>query len=948
MTTSPRLQIGPYTISRELGRGGMGVVFLANDTKLDRQVAIKALPAHLAHDPDRLARFQREAKVLASLNHPGIGAIHGLEIVENQHYLVLEYVEGESLADRLARGPLPIDEALPLAKQIAEALEAAHEKGIVHRDLKPANVMLTTEGAIKVLDFGLARTADGPAPSTTGGVGSPDSPTLTTPPPIHSPTIAGTIMGTAGYMSPEQARGKSVDKRSDIFSFGCVLYEMLSGAQPFGGETVTDSLGAILHREPDWALLPPGTPPRIRELLANCLAKDRKQRLHDIGDARLALEHAAAGRDWAAATAGRGPSRPVLVAAFLLSAAAIITTGWMLGARFSTRPGIAGPVFASIDPAPGSTITVESDISGPAVLSPDGRLIAYSARDAAGGRVLCLQALNVAEPDPLNGTERAVFPFWSPDSRSIGFFANGKLRCIDLSTRTVRTLAEAPAGRGGAWLDSGDIVFTPAFQAGLFRVGSASGEPRPLTVVDGVRFKSHRWPSAVRGTDRFTYLAVNHDPGKRNETSVFIASLDGTLNKELFHTPFGAQVADNRLLFLRESTLMAVPIDTAAGTIRGEPVPLIAQVFGNPSTWHAGFSASDAGTLVYHQVPPADPKEPSVKPQAGLGEAVRATVVDRAGRPLAVAADGMLQNRLAVSPDGLSLAVSGRWPNDTSVASYDIWVFAIFGPGTDVATSKFEPAPVGAPPRRFSFMPGDEVSPRWSPDGKSIAFAKVYGPEPLGLFVKPLDGGEQLLQRAGPNDTQFVPTGWSPDGRYIICRRGAYVGGGDAAIVAVPAGGGAPIDLVAAPGTNANGTVSNDGKWLAFDTGAGGPADVLVVPFPPGWEAERAAGRPLPDFAQRHRVSIAGGALPVWGPGGTTLYYASTSNSMIAVRWSTDGVRFAFDAGQPLFDFPLGPSTAYDVFPGEGLFAVNTMLTPRDSKLRLVLNWPMLLNTPGR
>jgi serine/threonine protein kinase len=285
-------EIGPFKIERELGRGGMGVVYLATDTRLDRQVAIKALPADLAAAPDRLARFQREAKVLAALNHPNVGAIHGLEQSEGHQYLILEYIEGETLADRLAGGPLAVAEAITIAKQIAEALEAAHEKGVIHRDLKPGNVMVTAEDVVKVLDFGLARTDDGSS-STTNDAVRPDSPTVVSPV-RHSPTIPGVIMGTAGYMSPEQARGKSVDKRSDIFSFGCVLYEMLTGSGPFPGETVTDSLGAILHREPDWSMLPASTPRRVRDLLTNCLAKDRKQRLHDIADARLELERAMA------------------------------------------------------------------------------------------------------------------------------------------------------------------------------------------------------------------------------------------------------------------------------------------------------------------------------------------------------------------------------------------------------------------------------------------------------------------------------------------------------------------------------------------------------------------------------------------------------------------------------------------------------------------------------
>jgi len=368
--------IGPFKIERELGRGGMGVVYLATDAKLDRQVAIKALPADLGADPDRLARFQREAKVLASLNHSNVGGIYGLEASEGQQYLVLEFIEGETLADRLSRGPIPFEESLTLAKQIAEALEAAHEKGIVHRDLKPSNVMVTSEGVVKVLDFGLARTAEG-SPSSTNAAASSESPTISSPA-RHSPTIPGAIMGTAGYMSPEQARGKPVDKRSDIFSFGCVLYEMLTGAGPFPGETATDSLGAILHREPNWSLLPPSTPQRVRELLTKCLAKDRKNRLHDIADARLELDRAISGQEWSSAAAsGPLPRRTRIVAIGAACALALLAggTGWLLASRLS-RPG---PV------APPQTFHVSTTLqSSPPFrwllgISPDAKFLVYLA-----------------------------------------------------------------------------------------------------------------------------------------------------------------------------------------------------------------------------------------------------------------------------------------------------------------------------------------------------------------------------------------------------------------------------------------------------------------------------------------------------------------------------------------------------------------------------------------
>ena len=952
-------QIGPYAVTRELGRGGMGVVYLARDPKLDRDVAIKALPAHLAGDADRLSRFQREAKVLASLNHPGIAGIYGLEDIAGTQYLVLEFVDGETIAARLNRGLIPVDEALALAKQIAEALEAAHEKGVVHRDLKPGNVMVNTEGRVKVLDFGLARTGDG-APSTSSYGASAHSPTLTAPPPVHSPTIAGAIMGTAGYMSPEQARGRAVDKRSDIFSFGCVLFEMLSGRQPFSGETVADSLGATLHKELDLATLPPGTPPRVRDLLSRCLAKDRHQRLHDIADARIELDRAIAGQEWAAHAGARSSApaaRLVFGVAALLGAIVMLAAGWFLASRLAAPAVGAGLLYATIDGAPGTSISADGDLAGPAVISPDGRMVAFSARSAAGAQALCVRALDVAEPDQLRGTEYATFPFWSPDGHAIGFFAEGKLRRIDLATRTVRTLCDAPGARGGTWFESGDIVFTPAFQAALFRIPASGGEPVAITTVDKARFSSHRWPNAVRGTNRFTYLAVNHDPSKREETSVYFASLDGAMNKEVIHSPFGTQVVGDRLLFLRENTLLAVAIDTATGTLRGEPVAVLPDVRGDTATWNAGFSASETGALVYHAVPPPEPNagapggaktdapdtgDSATRPQAGLGESVRATVLSKSGAA-AVIADGMLQNSLAASPDGLQLAVSGRWPNDNSTAGYDIWIFTMFGAGSDFSKSRFEPVQTGGKPRRFTFMPGAEVSPSWSPDGKSIAFGKVFGDD-LGVYIKPLDGGgERALIRVGSGEQKVFPTAWSPDGRYLICSRSAYIRGASSEILAFPLAGGEPLLLVGKPETGGAGRISGDGKWLAYDTASVVDSEVFVKPFLPGWEAERAAGRPVPQAGERYRVSIAGGGRPAWGSLGKTLFYASSSNSIIGVRWSTEGTRFVFDAGQAYIDFPASPNSQYDVLPNEELFVMNSIMSPRNVKLRLVLNWPALL-----
>ena len=430
--------IGPFTIERELGRGGMGEVYLARDTRLDRQVAIKAMPAHLAQDPDRLARFQREAKVLASLNHPGIGTIYGLEEADGHQYLILEFVEGETLADWVSRGAIPVEESLSLAKQIAEALDLAQEKGVIHRDLKPGNVMVTPDGIVKVLDFGLARTEEGPASSITAK-SLADSPTVTSPArAVHSPTIPGVIMGSAGYMSPEQARGKSVDKRSDIFSFGCVLFEMLTGAQPFRGETVADAIGATLHKELDLNLLPAKTPRRVRDLLTNCLAKDRKNRLHDIGDARLELQRAI--NEPREHTTGTPPvdrwwrsPRGLLAACLLAVASVAIASAVVIPAFLTPRderraaPHPARVVRATLTLPKGMSCRI-GDRS--VALSPDASRIVIAARpvDESASASLFVRDLSRLEFQPIADTGDASYPFWSPDGRSIAFFERQTLR----------------------------------------------------------------------------------------------------------------------------------------------------------------------------------------------------------------------------------------------------------------------------------------------------------------------------------------------------------------------------------------------------------------------------------------------------------------------------------------------------------------------------------------
>ena len=576
----------------------MGIVYLARDTRLDRQVAIKALPDHLVDDADRLARFQREAKTLASLNHPGIGAIYGLESHEKHQYLVLEYIEGETLADVLKRGALLLDDALPLARHIAAAVEAAHGKGVVHRDLKPGNVMITPDGRVKVLDFGLARTAEGSA-SSASNLALSQSPTLTSPVHMHSPTIAGAIMGTAGYMSPEQARGKPVDKRSDIFSFGCILFEMLTGSRPFVGETVSDSVAATLHLQPDLGALGPSTPRAVAALLKRCLAKDRDHRLQDIGDARVELEQIIAdpGQD-APIIERRAPwwRSPAGVAAVGFAALALIL-GALAVRGFSTAgsgSATSGSVVRATLPLPKGLSCRIGDRS--IALSPDGSKVVVAARpnDSPSGRSLYLRDLSKLEFRPIAGTADATYPFWSPDGESIAFFANAKLKRVDLADGIVRVLCDAPAGRGGTWGTKGTIVFAPSAIGGLSIVSDAGGTSTPLTTATQPN-ESHRLPHILPDGERLLFYNANVEvPG----VYVFEPGA-GDVRLVLECEGEARFVEPGHLAFVRDGILLVQPFDPQSLKLTGVPRPIAAGVGYHETRQFINVSLSAGGTLVY-------------------------------------------------------------------------------------------------------------------------------------------------------------------------------------------------------------------------------------------------------------------------------------------------------------------------------------------------------------
>jgi serine/threonine protein kinase len=521
LTSGTKLE--PYEITGAIGAGGMGEVYRARDTRLGRDVALKVLPQAFARDAERVARFRREAQVLASLNHPNIAAIYGFEDSGGVHALVMELVEGPTLAERIAKGPIAVEEALPIAKQLCEALEYAHERGIVHRDLKPANIKLASNDAVKILDFGLAKALQGDAAS--GDISS--SPTIT-----RMATQAGIILGTAAYMSPEQAKGKSVDRRADIWAFGCVLFEMLTGKMAFSGETVTDTLAAVIRAEPDWFLLPADTPQAIRQLLRRCLKKDAKQRLQSVGDARIAVEEVLSGASPEAASVsaeGResrlrnqwSRALPWAATALLTIVAALLAIGYLWRA-----PQPAPVIVSQILPPPNQSFALGGNSAGPPVLSPDGRKLAFAAMGSDGKQQLWVRSLDSSAAQPLAETDGAMYPFWSPDGGSLGFFADGKLKRIDASGGPPLTLCDAPNGRGGAWNASGTILFTPDLTATVYRVPAAGGTPTEV-VKPSLNTGSNRWPQFL--PDGKHFLFYDHSAtDTREDSGTFVGSLDGS------------------------------------------------------------------------------------------------------------------------------------------------------------------------------------------------------------------------------------------------------------------------------------------------------------------------------------------------------------------------------------------------------------------------------------
>lgn len=907
--------IGSFKIERELGRGGMGVVHLATDTRLDRRVAIKTLPADFAADPDRLARFQREAKILAALNHPNVGAIHGLEEADGHQYLILEYIEGETLADRLAAGPIPITEALALARQIAEALEAAHEKGIVHRDLKPGNVMVTRDGVVKVLDFGLARAAEG-APSSTNAPAITDLPTVTSPA-RHSPTIPGAIMGTAGYMSPEQARGKPVDKRSDIFSFGCLLYEMLTGAQPFRGETVADAIGATLHKDADFGLLPASTPPTVRLLLAQCLSKDKSDRLRDVGDARLALSQAirdplgsVLGGSGTQAPARRRGLHPAL--AWTLAAIALIggtSPLWSRGFR-EDAPAAAKPVVRfTIEPPDGYTLPIFVGSGTGLAISPTSDRIVFTV-NADNKSYLCVRDVASGVPRVLANTADSRNPTFSPDGKWLSFTSNGRLMKVPAEGGPPLTICDVTNFISFAWLDDGTIVWG-ASQAGLWRVSADGGTPVQLAKAGadttppegGKPVLAFDVPVAVPGADYV--LCTSWDGPTTESFNLLAVSLkDGSLRTVLRAVTEPRLIAPDRLVFTRGTTVMTVGFDPVRGKVVGEPKVALEGVRTDQWQDSAYIAASLSGAFAY-------------VPGGRFGADLRLVRVDESGNVTPVLETTDNYNSSPI------LSADGRKAVFTTLQSrIEMWVLDLEKGSKSLITST-----------------GETYGPTWSTDGTSILTHHVKSDGSASLVRWPVSGGEPTsLPGTAMSDNFMVPLQELPDasGLLVESRPGDIASRSDVVRYDYAKGSFTPVRN--RPANEGEARVSGDGKLIAYVSDESGRLEVYLGPF----------GKDGPNV----QVSTRGGVLPKFSRDGTRLFFIDGDENMMAASIDTSGpvplvkpptklfsarelnIRGAFRGG-------------YEVLPDNRFLMVERAAWEKlPPVIHVILNWSEELKTP--
>jgi eukaryotic-like serine/threonine-protein kinase len=885
-------KLGPYEVLSLLGAGGMGEVYKARDTRLGRDVAIKVLPLHLSASPELRQRFEREAKTISALSHPHICALYDVGNQDGVEYLVMEYLEGETLADRLARGPLPLELTLRYGIEIADALDRAHGQGIVHRDLKPGNVMVTKSG-VKLLDFGLARLAV--AESAAGA--EPASAMATQARPL---TEEGTILGTVQYMAPEQLEGKGVDARTDIFALGAVVYEMAAGRKAFTGESRASLISAILRDEPqEISQTQPMSPPMLDRLVKTCLAKNREDRWQNARDVALELKWMTEG---AALVERRGASSAerranswlaLLAVAFVVGALA-----WAVG-RYAGReaPRVPGPrKLLTLAPDNAALVLQEAP-----ALSPDGRRLAFVSLDSSGKSLLHVRPLDSLTATALLDTDGASMAFWSPDSRSLGFFAKGKLKTIDVATGRVLTLCDAPIARGGTWNPQGTILFVRSPPEPLYVISaSGGGEAKPVASLAGTTGVSpfRRSPYFLPDGRHYLYLSYGRGPEER---SICVGSLDSKDSKTLVSSESSAKYAPpGYLVFRRDASLMAQRFDTKLLGLVGDAIPIESEVGFNPITLETLFSVSDDGTLAY--VSAAATKS-------------RLIWFGRDGKEIGPIGPPGYYNSVSLSPNGKRVT----FDQASESGDLDIWILDL----------------ERGVPSRFTFDPTMEFFPVWSADGSRIVFSSLRGAPP-NLYQKITSGAgteELLLKSARPN----LPTSWSADGRFLIFAVLDPKTKWD--IWALPMfGDRRPFPFAESPFDERTGEVSPDGHWMAYSSDESGNTEIYVRPFPSG--------------PGKWQVSKDGGSEPHWRRDGKELFYLVGDERLVAVEVKPEASAFQVGASTALFRARVAGierqngSNRYTVAADGSRFLVNSIGESSTTPIVVVLNWAALL-APG-
>ena len=877
-------QIGPYPIEAEIGRGGMGVVYRARDPKLDRLVAIKVLSPDVARDRSRVARLRQEAKTLAALNHPNILTVHDVDTDGNALYVVTEFLEGGTLQEQLATMRFDWRRTAEIGAAVADGLAAAHARGIVHRDLKPENIFLTRDGVVKILDFGLARVeppADAEWPTRTHG------------------TEPGAVMGTVGYMAPEQVRGEPTDARTDIFSFGCVLYEMVTGASAFKRDTSAESMTAILREQPAAPIATvPDLPPQVDRLLSRCLEKEPNNRFESARDLAFSLRsHVSEHVSGQTTESEAQPAPSALVTSPALwkraipwSITAVMTGALILGWVFS-RPDIEVPQIVHASVLPPEEAIFDSN-AGPMALSPDGRLLAFVARTPEEQRMLWVRPMDRGAPRLLPGTEDAFGPFWSPDSRSLGFFANGELKTIDTSSGSVETLdSSVTMGLGGTWNEDGTILFTPGRGAGIHRVSSNGEAASPATVLNESSGEfMHMWPWFLPDGNHFLYVARTLSSDQMYE--VYLSSLDGMEPMPILTTNSNTIYAEpGYLLFWREEALRAQPFDAERLQLIGEAFSVTTGVGFDTSRFSAFFSASQNGILAYR-----------TGVQGGLSELAW---FDRSGQRLGEVGEPDNYYFPRLSHDGGRVAVDVSDLQNNG----DIWIYEL-----------------SRPPSRFTFDPANDTVPVWSPDDNRIVFSSTRVGRLQDLYSKPTGRGDAEVLLADAD--QMGPSDWSPDGNFLAVDRGLIQVNSDVWVFSFRDQEITPF--AATEFRESDGQFSPNGKWMAYVSDESGQVEIYVQPYPgPG---------------KKEQVSSSGGTMPRWSRDGRELFFIASDRRLMQAGIQL-GSEPEIAVPQSLFFTQIKHSREmpiqYDVSSDGQRFLINTLLEEEDApSITLILNWP--------